>query len=76
MKQRHSLAKPAQHLYSNDILENTLFKISSGSLFFFFLSCCVQADNFYPEVALALYMYVIERIWINPVRLPILHVVS
>ena len=33
VKQRHSLAKPTQHLYSNDILENTLFKISTkGSL--------------------------------------------
>ena len=32
VKQRHSLAKPTQHLYSNDILEYTLFKISTGSL--------------------------------------------
>ena len=32
MKQRHSLAKPTQRLYSNDILENTLFKISTGGL--------------------------------------------
>ena len=32
VKQRHSLAKPTQHLYRNDILENTLFKISTGRL--------------------------------------------
>ena len=32
VKQRHGLAKPTHHLYSNDIFENTLFKISNGSL--------------------------------------------